>query len=100
MDNTLVTAAATKAAPIIAKATVVDYGMAFLLLAAFITGASKMMDGLKNFREPDGKMDAVVGALIIVVPAVLFAVFINLYPGMTDLISDPSEIDLNGLNLD
>lgn len=100
MENTLVTTATVKAAPVIIEATVVDYGMAFLLLAAFITGASKMMDGLKNFREPDGKMDAVVGALIIVVPAVLFAVFIQMYPGMSDLISDPSQIDLNGLDLD
>lgn len=81
-------------------ATVLDYGMGFILLAALVMGTSKMMDGIKNFRDADGKMETFTGAMILVIPAVLYAVFINLYPGMTDLISDPSEIDMSGLDLD
>lgn len=81
-------------------ATILDYGMGFILLAALVTGTSKVMDGIKNFRDPDGKMETFTGAMIMVVPAVLYAVFINMYPGMTDLIGDPSEIDVSGLNLD
>ena len=81
-------------------ATILDIGMGFILLAALVTGVSKVMNGIENFREPAGKMETFTGAMIMVTPAVLYAVFINLYPGMSDLIGDPSEIDVSDLKLD
>lgn len=84
---------ALRIAPALGVLTGFDKVMAVVILILFFLGLFKLVDGINNFDQPNGKLGVAQGVAIMLAPIIAFAVFASLYDGLSSVIGDPTGVE-------